>query len=260
MRKYLDRIPGKVKIAIAAAVIVLVAAVTAIIIFVVGGRKVDPSKGVRVIQKMEQTKVAPIEKEIDDLDRVEAERRQREESGMTASETFSEAGAVVMGGTFAQAFVDNGVLGASNVVAEEGVLLTDEETLQTQMDSALGLDPKVLFVFLGSEDIPETNGDIDLFREEYKKMIVDVQRSFSDTMIYAVLIPPVRSAAYSISDAYESVDKYNSALRELCRENNLLAIDTSTCVNDDMYESDGVTLKAEYYEACADRLIEMAGL
>lgn len=260
MRKYLGRIPGKVKIAIAAAAAVLVIVVIVVLVLVFGRKEVDPSKGVRVIQKMEQTKVASIEKEIDELDRVDDERRQRAEGGMTAEETFAEAGAVVMGGTFAQGFADYDVLGASNVIAEKGVLLTDEEKLQEQVDMAQGLDPKVVFVFLGSDDIPETAGDTELFREQYKKIIIEVQRSLADATVYAVLIPPVRPAAYSSSSAYESLDKYNTVLKELCRENNLIAIDTGTCINDDMYESDGITLGAEYYEACAERLIETAGL
>lgn len=260
MREYLEKIPGKLKIALLTGGVVLIIILIAVIVLVGGRKKVDPSKGVQVIQKMEQTKVGPIEEEIADLNRVEDERRQRLESGMTAAETFSEANAVIMGDTFAQGFVDNGVLGASNVVAQEDIVLTDEEELQGQIDSVSGLDPDVLFVFLGSEDIPETDGDTELFRERYKKILVEIQRAFENATVYAVLIPPVQPKAYSISTAYERLDKYNSVLRELCRENNLIAIDTSTCVSEDMYGSDGLTLETEYYEACAEHLIEMAGL
>lgn len=260
MREYLKKLPGKVKIAFLAGAVILIIILIAVVVLVGGRKKVDPSKGVQVIQKMEKTKVAPIEQEIDDLNRVEDERRKRLESGMTSAETFSEGNAVVMGDTFAQGFVDNGVLGASNVVAQEDIKLTDEEELQGQIDSVKGLNPAVLFVFLGSEDIPETDGDTELFRERYKKILVEIQRAFSDATVYAVLIPPVQSKAYSISTAYERVDKYNSVIRELCRENNLIAIDTSTGINEDMYESDGLNFNAEYYEACAEHLIEMAGL
>lgn len=260
MREYLKELPGKVKIALLAGGAVLICILIAVIVLVGGRKKVDPSKGVQVIQKMEKTKVAPIEKEIDDLNRVEDERRQRLESGMTSAETFTERNAVVMGDTFAQGFVDNGVLGASNVVAQEDIKLTDEEELQGQIDAVIGLDPAVLFVFLGSEDIPETDGDTELFRERYKKILVEIQRAFSDATVYAVLIPPVQPKAYTISAAYEKVDKYNSVIRELCRENNLIAIDTNTGINEDMYESDGLHFHADYYEACAEHLIEMAGL
>lgn len=260
MREYLERIPKKIKIAVIAGVVVLLIAIIILAIVLGEKKKVDPSKGVRLIQKMEKTKVLPIEEEINELNRVDDERRQREENGMAVSDTFTKAGAVVMGDSLAQGFVDNGVLGASIVVSQEGILLSDEEEIQTEINSVEGLNPKIVFVFLGRDDIPETNGDLELFREQYKRMIVEAQRTFSNATVYAVLIPPVKSEAYSISDAYQRLDRYNGVLRELCRENNLIAIDTSTCIIEDMYESDGVKLKAEYYEACVERLIEMAGL
>ena len=260
MREFLERIPQKLKIAGAILLGVLVIAVILAAALWGGSRKEDASKGMQVIQKMERKDTTDIEASIDELDRVEEERRQRAESGMTAAETFANANAVVVGDSFALGFSDSAVLSASSVVAEESILLSDEEAVQEEMDTVKGLSPKVIFISLGSADIEDTDGDLDLFREEYKKILVEIQRSFEDAKVYVNLITPVKASAYAVSSAYMDVDKYNDILKELCKENNVIAIDNSSLVSEDMYEEDGIALSEKYYSVCAQHLIEMAGL
>lgn len=258
MGKYLKRMPPGAK---ALAVIAGVFVLALLLVFAagIGGGK-DTLKGVRAIQKLEQKKVLKIEKEIDELDRVENEKRAREERGMTYAEIFEEAGAFVIGDSFAEGFLENEVLGASSVIGENGLLLTAEDTIQEQIDSVKGMEPKVVFLSFGSADIADTDGDLLVFREEYKKVLVEVQRNMPKTKIYVNLIAPVREKAYKISSAYKKVNKYNETLKELCKENKVSAIDNISVVTQDMYEKDGITMKKSFYSACAGHLIEMAGL
>jgi lysophospholipase L1-like esterase len=260
MSEFLNRIPRKCKIAALAGAVVLFIALIAAVVIWSSRNKEDASVGLQTIRKMEKKDTDEIEAKIDELDRVEDEKRQRDESGMTSAETFSNAGAIVLGDSFAQGFSDNGILNASSVVAKGDILLTDEDDIQEEIDSAKGLDPKVVFISFGSADVKETDGDIDEFRTEYKDTLVNIQRSFSDATIYVCLITPVQTEAYAVSAAYMNVSKYNEALKELCRENNVIAVDNGNIITEDMYEEDGISLKADYYEARAKHLIEMAGL
>ena len=147
------------------------------------------------------------------------------------------------------------MLEVSQVVAERGVHLSE---LDDMINTMSGLQPQVVFLALGLNDVSETNGDTDSFVESYRKVLASVREKLPEAVIYVNGILPVQNNALEKEPAYEKIPQYNEVLIQMCKDENLTFIDNSSLVKDEYYELDGEHMKIDFYPVWAEHMAEVA--
>lgn len=215
------------------------------------GRKVDTSEGVQIIQQAESADIQTIETKIQQL---EAKGEGKEDT-RSPKEIFSSA--VVMGDSIAEGFIEYDVLNASSVIAKIGVELDE---LDDQIERAKKLNPQVIFLSYGMNDIIATQGDIDAFVEEYSALLDKLKEELPDAKIFVNSIFPVQEQEIEKEPAFQDLDKYNQALSQLCDEQQVAYVNNTKLASDSYYEKDGVHFKPEFYPVWAANMAEVAAL
>lgn len=251
----MDRIKQSTKRRIILSVFAVAAA--AVIILIVLGvkgllhRGADTSAGVEYIKAEEAGDITAIEEKISLLEQQDGSG----EDGRSIKERFS--GAVVLGDSVAEGFVEYDILNASSVAAEIGVHLDE---LDGQITKVKELSPGVLFLYLGMNDVTATNGDVDRFISEYKSVLARLREEVPDAHIFVNSIFPVQEKALEEEPLLEKIPEYNDALKELCDSETVAFIDNTGLVSEQDYEQDGIHFKADFYPVWAEHMAEVASL
>ena len=251
----MNRIKQRTKRRIIIGLCIVVAAAVIILIVqgvrgLLGGR-VDTSAGLEYIQQEEAGDITAIEEKISLLERQD----NNAEDTRSIKEKF--AGAVVLGDSVAEGFLEYDILNASSVAAEIGVHLDE---LDGQISKVKELSPGVLFLYLGMNDVTATNGDVDRFVSEYKSVLDRLREEVPDAHIFVNSIFPVLDTAVENEPALERISEYNTVLSEMCTKLQIGFIDNTELVSDQYYEEDGIHFKAGFYPLWADRMAEVASL
>lgn len=239
-------------LAFAAVLIVVIIAVEA-----VGSltrKKVDTSEGLEIIRQAEAAEVTVIETKIQNLEEQEKKEAEAEDT-RSIKEIF--AAAVVMGDSITAGFTEYDILNASSVVAEIGAGL---EGLEEQIGTLKELNPQVVFLSYGMNDILSTQGDTDAFIDQYKSVIRQMQKEMPNTKIFINSIFPVSQQEREREPLFQELDAYNKALREMCDKQQIAYVDNTELVSDRYYEEDGVHFKPDFYPVWAERMAEVASL
>lgn len=243
------------RLAIAGVSVVVLLLIVVLVVDGISGlsrNKTDTSEGLTIIEKAETADVTTIETKIQALEEKEASEA---EDARSLKEIFATA--VVMGDSIAEGFTEYDVLNASSVVAQMGVEL---DGLKEQIAKAKELNPQVVFLSYGLNDIVTTDGDTELFVEKYKAVIESFRKELPDTKIFVNSIFPVQQKVTAEVPEYEDVDAYNKALRELCDKLQIAFVDNTQLVEDKYYEDDGIHFKSDFYPVWAERMVEVASL
>ena len=152
-----------------------------------------------------------------------------------------------MGDSISEAFTEYDLLNASSVVAKIGVELDE---LDDQIKTVADINPQVIFLSYGMNDVIATNGDTDLFIKEYKAVIDQLRKKLPDTTLYVNSIFPVSAAK----------QEEKPALQKMCDENQIAFLDNTSLVSDTYYEEDGIHFKADFYPIWLKRMAEVATL
>lgn len=128
-------------------------------------KKVDTSEGLEIIKQAEAAEVTVIETKIQNLEEQEKKEAEAEDT-RSIKEIFATA--AVMGDSITAGFTEYDILNASSVVAEIGAGL---EGLEGQIGKLKELNPQVVFLSYGMNDILSTQGDVDAFIDKYKSVI-----------------------------------------------------------------------------------------
>ena len=224
------------------------------------GKKAEPESGFPA--------VAWIEAQEDvDVKEIEAKLNQKEAAMQTPDpekldkgslkERF--AGAVLVGDSVATGFLDYEILDATAIVALRG-LRTD--SAGPEIEKALELAPKALFLSIGLNDLEYCRGDSELFIRRYEERLAEIRDKAPDLPIYINGILPVLPEAVEKKPALADVDAFNQALQDMCKKWNLTYIDNSEMLQDhaDWYQKDAVHLKSAPYPLWLERMEEAAGL
>lgn len=245
------------RIAIIGCVIFAAVVLAAIIITELVGSltgRVDTTEGIQILQQAESADVTAIETKIQKLEERESEQH---EDGDSRSIKEKFASAVVMGDSITEGFAEYDILNASSVVAKIGVKLRD---MEDQTEKLKEINPQVVFLSYGANDIVDTGGDSEVFIEEYKAVIKQIQSDLPNTKIFVNSIFPVQSQEVEKEPAYENLDAYNEALRELCDKQKIAYVDNTELIADKYYEQDGIHLKPDFYPIWAEHMAEVASL
>lgn len=212
--------------------------------------KVDTEQGLSYIRAAESEDITTIEQKINQL-----ERQDGGEDSRSYKEKF--ASSIVMGDSIAEGFSEYDVLNASSVVSKIGVHLYE---LEEQVQQAADLNPQVIFLVLGMNDVIATAGDTDQFLEQYEAVVAQLREAVPNAHIYVNSIFPVQDSAIEKEPELAQISEYNTVLRQMCDDLQLGFIDNTDLVQDQYYEEDGVHFKAEFYPLWADRMAEVAAL
>ena len=128
----------------------------------------DTKKGIEYIQSKENEEVKVIEQKIASL---EAKDPASGDTERSLKDRFS--GAVVMGDSISSGFSEYDVLNASSVVAKRGIQL---EGLDEQISQAKKLNPQVVFLSYGMNDVIATDGDTEAFIKKYAAVIESITK------------------------------------------------------------------------------------
>lgn len=217
-------------------------------------KRVDITEGLQIIEQAEAAEVTAIETKIQNLE--EQEKKEAEvEDTRSIKEIFTSA--VVMGDSITAGFSEYDILNASSVVAEIGAGL---EGTEDQIGKVKEINPQVVFLSYGMNDILSTQGDTDTFINNYKAVIKELQKEVPNTKIFVNSIFPVSRQEREREPIFEQLDLYNEALREMCDKQQIAYVDNTELVSERYYEEDGVHFKPDFYPVWADRMAEVAAL
>ena len=194
----------------------------------------DTEEGIAYIKAAEAEDITVIEQKIAQLESQDG----GEEDTRSAKEKF--ASSVVMGDSITEGLVEYDVLSASSVVSKIGVHLDE---LDDQVAQVKELNPQVIFLTFGMNDIIENGEDTERFRSDYEALVKQIQEEVPDAHIFVNSIFPVLDTAV-----------------EMCTKLQIGFIDNTELVSDRYYEEDGIHFKAEFYPLWADRMAEVASL
>lgn len=213
--------------------------------------RVDTEQGVEYIKAAESEDIATIEQKISQLEQQDG----GDDTDRSCKEKF--ASSVVMGDSITEGFSEYDVLNASSVVSKIGVHLNE---LDEQVQQVKELDPQVIFLAYGMNDVISTAGDTDQFLEEYETLVDQLREEVPNAHIYVNSIFPVTDSAVKKEPELAHISEYNTALKGMCDEMQVGFIDNTELVEDQYYEEDGVHFKAEFYPIWAERMAEVAAL
>ena len=213
--------------------------------------RVDTEQGVEYIKAAESEDIATIEQKISQLEQQDG----GDDTDRSCKEKF--ASSVVMGDSITEGFSEYDVLNASSVVSKIGVHLNE---LDEQVQQVKELDPQVIFLAYGMNDVISTAVDTDQFLEEYETLVDQLREEVPNAHIYVNSIFPVTDSAVKKEPELAQISEYNTALKGMCDEMQVGFIDNTELVEDQYYEEDGVHFKAEFYPIWAERMAEVAAL
>lgn len=213
--------------------------------------RADTEQGLEYIKAAESDDIATIEQKISQLEQQDG----GDDTDRSCKEKF--ASSVVMGDSITEGFSEYDVLNASSVVSKIGVHLNE---LDEQVQQVKELDPQVIFLAYGMNDVISTAGDTDQFLEEYETLVDQLREEVPNAHIYVNSIFPVTDSAVKKEPELAQISEYNTALKGMCDEMQVGFIDNTELVEDQYYEEDGVHFKAEFYPIWAERMAEVAAL
>ena len=208
---------------------------------------VDTKEGLAIIKAAEKENVKDIEKKINKLDTKDKLESQEASDEINYKSLFSSS--VVMGDSISEAFTEYDLLNASSVVAKIGVELDE---LDDQIKTVADINPQVIFLSYGMNDVIATNG--------YKAVIDQLRKKLPDTTLYVNSIFPVSAAKQEEKPVFQKIPEYNAALQKMCDENQIAFLDNTSLVSDTYYEEDGIHFKADFYPIWLKRMAEVATL
>lgn len=222
--------------------------------------KVDTSKGLKIMKQAEKADVTAIENKIEKLEEKDrSEKKAAEQSQEDVDRNYKAifANAVIMGDSISEAFTEYDILNASSVIAKIGVELDE---LDDQVAKVEKLNPQVIFLSYGMNDVIATAGDTKLFVKQYSALLDKLEQKLPNTKLFVNSIFPVQQQEIDREPVYEKLADYNEALRELCDKRQIAYIDNTDLVSDSYYEEDGVHFKANFYPYWLNHMAEVASL
>lgn len=209
----------------------------------------DTSEGLAIIQAEEDADIKKIEEKIDKLNTKEEKNTQNIKS------RFSSV--VVMGDSITEALVEYDILSPSSVVSEIGIRL---DQVEDAIATAVGLQPKIIFLSYGMNDVLATQGDTEKFTRQYAEVVDSLKEQLPNTTIFVNSIFPVSKVKSEEEPLFQEIPKYNEALQEMCDKKNIAFVDNTILASEQYYEEDGVHFKANFYSLWIKRMAEVAAL
>ena len=226
----------------------------------IGNQKIDTAEGLEIIQKAESGDITVIENKIAGLEAIAVDVDDDDEVIDTRSLKEKFDSSVIMGDSIAMGFSEYGVLNSSSVIAEIGARIGDKASVKEQIEKAKEMNPQMLFLCYGINDIKDSNTMITEFLSSYKEIIVYIQKELPNTKIFVNSIFPVENSAVAEDEKLGEIEQYNEKLREICDNKQIAFLDNTELVSSQYYEEDGIHFVPEFYDKWAKEIVEVAEL
>lgn len=199
------------------------------------------AKGVTVLQSLEKKDVGEIENKIKNMNS-ENDTKESTADDSNLKEVFKDT--VFMGDSLTEPLSFYNILSEDSVIGIKGrdVIKAKKEDLGTLKS----LNPKKIVMMYGMNDLLLFSNSKD-FIKNYESLINEIKRELPSAEIYVNSVFPVSSKAIAKKKEFSKVNDFNNALKEMCNTMGVKFIDTTSMVKEDMYEPDGIHLKAEFY-------------
>ena len=231
--------------------------------------KKDPcAKNVARLQELESADISQTEKELQELKSIDTSEQLAQmqegisnQSGIMDNVSIKQAfqGTVIIGDSITESIVEYGFLDTDVVISQRGLSVANAGE---QISTAIGLNPAVIFMAFGCNDLELYGSDSNSFIAAYRSQIQKLQEALPDSPIYINgILPPTDTAIAQIPElGYYA--QYNQALQTFCEETGCTFIDNSFILNgnENMYEPDGEHVIVDYYPQWLTYMAEMAGL
>ncbi|MCY6958124.1 GDSL-type esterase/lipase family protein [Clostridium brassicae] len=162
--------------------------------------------------------------------------------------------AVFFGDSITESLSFYELLDESQVFGIKGLNLVKAEK---QMDKLIQLNPKKLFILLGSNDV-ESGMNSKQFIKDYKELIQTIKSKIPNCKIYVQSILPVTEKAQKkqANFAIFRINEFNNALKEMTKDENLEFVNLLPILEgkSNLYEPDGIHFKIGFYNLWIDYL------
>lgn len=160
---------------------------------------------------------------------------------------------VLLGDSRAVSFSYYGFLEDSRVLADSGDRVSD---IESHIDTVVSMNPANIYLCYGINDIDYWKS-AEKFVEVYMENIAKLQQKLPDAIIVVSSILPTTEEASSQKAIYTQVPQWNEVLEDTCEENEIIFVDSSQLYEEhaDLWGTDGIHLKAEFYPYWATELI-----
>lgn len=225
-------------------------------------------EGVSRLKALETSDISQIEKQLQELEQ-NSQKQQDSDIQKTIAEenkTLSDIeikqafqGSVIIGDSITESIVEYGFLDTDVVISKRGLSVADANE---QIETAIGLHPRNIFMAFGSNDLELYESDWQAFIDAYRAQLKKLQEALPDSPVYINGILPIQQSTIDQIPALGYYPEYNEGLKKLCQEMNCTYIDNSFIVqdNDAMYEPDGEHVVSEYYPKWLTYMAKTAGL
>ncbi|MCM3492491.1 MULTISPECIES: GDSL-type esterase/lipase family protein [Paenibacillus] len=187
----------------------------------------------------------------------QAQGREGAASGSTVKvyqQTFENS--VFLGDSITEGLSFHDVLDEKNVLAGAGK--TAEFALE-DIEELVKRNPKQVFIQLGSDDILwPTDNPLTYAMNNYAKLIGMIRDKLPGVQITLLTVTPVTEEAIKKEPRYNTIPDFNLALENLAGNEQVGFVDLAPIFKDaaDMYDSDGIHFKPEFYARMLDLLKE----
>ena len=225
-------------------------------------------EGVSRLKALEASDISQIEKQLQELEQNSQKQQDSDIQKIIAEEnkTLSNIeikqafqGSVIIGDSITESIVEYGFLDTDVVISKRGLSVADANE---QIETAIGLHPRNIFMAFGSNDLELYESDWQAFIDAYRAQLKKLQEALPDSPVYINGILPIQQSTIDQIPALGYYPEYNESLKKLCQEMNCTYIDNSFIVqdNDAMYEPDGEHVVSEYYPKWLTYMAKTAGL
>lgn len=241
--------------------IIIIVAVIVLILLVVGGvgvlnkDKITTNEGIEYLKEAEKGDVASIEHKIEMLDEKDRALTEAEAGGKNYKAVFSNS--VIMGDSISLGFTAYDHLTTSSVVAKSGVAISD---ISEQMEIVKEMQPKVIFLSYGSNDVEKYGENVSAFIKDYKKVIKTLSEDLPNAKIFVNSIFPVRKDAVERQPLYAYIEEYNVRLQKMCDEMQIAFLDNTSLARTEYFEQDGVHFISSFYPVWLEHMQTEASL
>ena len=136
------------------------------------------------------------------------------------------------------------------------------DDIQGDLLFAISMQPAVIFMEYGKNDILHSHKDFEAFITCYRKQIRILQSALPKTAIYIHSILPLRSDIMCSHGGTQRHRNFNQGLETMCAELQLTFVDNSQLLKweDAVYEYDGIHPKYPFYPKWLRHMADCAGL
>lgn len=237
------------------------------------GNKEQPvnlQEGLSVLEQMEQRDVASVQQTVSEAQTVAGS--DAVEQNLTVSSENQEltdeeilslnyrdifSGCALLGDSITSEIVEYGYLDSDNVFCKTGISMVSADEY---IEKAKGLNPKIVFLNFGSNDIDMYQYNEDKFREACKTLYDKVQAAMPDAQIYVNSIFPVTQKVIEKDPWREETARYNEIMKEVCEEYGIPFLDHTYLATEERYAPDGMHFQPGMYPHWLYSMAKGAGL